>query len=110
MKRTTCETKNAKLSYPEWYREVLNSCLKEYCALERLYDEETAHYLDREGQQQWEQKIQTMFQEFQAFFSSHTRPSSRTKANRSTGRNLSSGQQSRGTQGRNNSSMKFVKK
>jgi hypothetical protein len=35
LKRTSHDFKDPKISYPDWYKQVLAACLKEYCAMER---------------------------------------------------------------------------
>jgi len=50
-------TKDPNTNFGDWCKLILSQCLKQYCLKEKLYDIETAHYVDREKQKVWEGKI-----------------------------------------------------
>lgn len=73
LKKATMHSRDPRLNYGNWYRHTLSRCLKEYCAMERLYDDDSSHNLNKEGQLDWEGRIKHHFMEFYHFFEGQKR-------------------------------------
>lgn len=80
------------MNFGDWCKLILAQCLKQYCLKEKLYDLETAHYVDREKQKLWEGRIREEMWEFHRFFGEKEqqwRKSAELSKQRKTARNLS---------------------
>lgn len=58
-------TKFSKEDYKEEIKTIFNETMKEYCKMERLYDEETYHMLNEDMQKKWNEDLKNELKKIQ---------------------------------------------